>query len=196
MQAEQNFNHQTIWLEKYNYDMNVRNQGLNSQVPGLTTARDNHESAKIDEIIEKVQNQLEATNLEEHVTQLESTTLSLQHLVTRFQAQNKDHTDYNAKLTAENNALRNARNAHREKYMKNVNNRNTAQIRADYYQNALEDLHRSYTAAEADRLSRLSEEDRFTKEFQLCNAERTTLRATKATLDATYNTKRDLCNDN
>ena len=174
--------------------MNSRNQGLQNQVPGLIVARDNHEQAKIDEIIAKVQHQLETTNLEEHVTQLEATTLSLQHLVTRFQAQNKDLTDYNAKLTSDNTALRNARNSHREKYMKNVNRRNAAQIHADYHQSRLEHYNKMNTRHQAGR-DFWNQAARFTAEFQRCNTERSTLRSSKASLESTYKTKRDMCNN-
>jgi len=192
---EASYTHQTFWLDSYNSDMDTRNTGLANQVVGLTTERDTHEAEKIDNIIARADMQLQASNLEHHVHQLESTVRALQFMVTRYEAQNTDMTTYKTTLEAEIATLTTARNEHRTKYVDNVNKRNAAQIRADYNQKSLRDMRKVRDDSREARDANLLEEDGHHQDKTVCETERTTLRATKATLEATNLDYRTRCNE-
>merc|ERR1712130_65848 len=139
--------------------------------------------------------QLQASNLEHHVHQLESTVRALQFMVTRYQAQNSDLTNYKTAPEAEIQELTTARNEHRTKYMDHVNKRNKAQIHSDYYQKSLRDMRRLRDDAREARDANLLEQDGHHQDKTVCEAERATLRATKASLEATNLDYRTRCNE-
>merc|ERR1712086_248239 len=115
-------------------DLTTRNTMLASTVPGLTTDRDTHETAKLlDEILFKDW-ELQAFAEEEHTVKLQKSKAALEKLIMQYQRANNDLRTYNTHLVADITELTAERNAMRVNYEEMTNERNAAQIQADHWE--------------------------------------------------------------
>jgi hypothetical protein len=180
-------------LDSYKSDLITRNAKQSSLVPGLTTARDNHEATKLDDEIRRNDFQLQTDGYELSTSQLESSNAALQDLITRYQQANTDMNNLILKLSSEQATLTSERDGKQSSWVAAITARNAAQLKADHWQDHLEEMINNRERTNLQSVNDAQERDNESTMHDKFCTDLLALKATLATKQAANKAIRDHC---
>jgi len=169
-------------LDQFVTDLTTRNTLLAAQVPALTSDRDAQEAAKLVNIVNKSDLELQADNLELEVPTLMKSKAALEKLKMQFQMANADLLNYNTKLKEQIDVLTTERDALRKSFEDAENARNAAQIEADHFEVLFTDMKGKVIEAKHARSIQHVGNDFARAQDTVCRTLNTQLKSEKAAL--------------